>query len=275
MPGQVRIAGGLQDGVYNTISTSIADALTANHGVGTFVIPSGGSLDNQRRLRDAEVDLAPMQASAINGGHLCVVSPLFYEAVHVLVRDGSGIVRVEDLPGHRVAVGPKGSGSRLAAELVFDSLGFSPDDCPREVIAWADLQLDTAPDAAVVCIGKGSKMVSDLLESKRWRLVPITDGIQIALDHPTLQPMTIKSAEYPGGHLIPATGITTVGTTAFLAARVDAPSQMIDGVLDSLYRNESAADRFGNIALIPRQQVAEWQGLNFHPAARKFFAESE
>ena len=267
MPSRIRIAGGLDGGVYNTVSQSIAVGLSRRHDVNAEVIPSGGSLDNRRRLLESEVDLAPMQASAINGDELCVIAPLFYEAVHVLARADSKIFSVDDLKGHRVAVGPKGSGSRLAAELVFSSLKLTPQQCPREVIAWPDLRLDTAPDAAVVCIGRGSELVSDLLASQRWRLVPIDEAVSIALQHPTLRPMTVSASEYPGSAAIPVGGIETVGTTAFLAARHDAPKEMVLGVLQALYSSQ-----IDHVALIPRQQVAEWQGLAFHPAARKFFA---
>lgn len=267
MPTKIRVAGGLEGGVYNTVSDSIAKRLAERHDVDVEVIHTSGSVDNRRRLLESEVDMAPMQASAINGDELCVIAPLFYEAVHVLARADSTIYSVNDLKGHHVAVGPEGSGSRLAAELVFSSLEFTPQDCPRDVIAWPDLQLKTAPDAAIVCIGRGSALVSDLLSSQRWRLVPIDEAVAISLQHPTLSPMKVSASEYPSNSGIPAGGIATVGTTAFLAARHDAPKEMVLGVLNALYRTE-----FAHISLIPRKQVAEWQGLAFHPAAHQFFS---
>lgn len=270
MPRQVRIAGGLTGGVYNEVSSWLADALVEAHSVPTQVIPSNGSLDNRRRLLDREVDLAPMQASAIRGDVLCVVAPLFYEAVHVLARVDSGIDSIDQLAGHRIAVGPRGSGSRLAAELVFDSLGLSEFDAPREVTSWPRLGADDAPDVAVICIGRGSSLVSDLLASRKWKLLPIDQGVQIGEQHPTLLPMTIQADEYRGAEL-PVNGVPTVGTTAFLAARRDTPAELVTGILEALYRNPNL-----KLRLIPEHRASEWQDLlAFHPAARRYFDRNE
>ncbi len=173
MPKQVVIAGGLDGGVYNEVSKELARRLGLAHPVKSSFVPSSGSLDNRERLLAGKVDLAPMQATAISGDELCVVAPLFYEAIHVLARGDSSIASIDELRGHRVAVGPPGSGSRSAAELVFHSLGLTEELVRREVAAWPDLKKDTAPDAAVICIGRSSPIVSELLSSGNWKLVPI------------------------------------------------------------------------------------------------------
>lgn len=273
MPARVEIAGGLGGGVYNNVASVLADALRERHGVATEVVPSGGSVENRERLLAGEVDLAPLQASGIRGETICVVAPLFYEAVHVLVRRGSPIDTVDQLAGHEVAVGPPGSGSRVVAELILDSLSLTEAVTPRRAISWPELGSDDSPRVAVICIGKGSPLVSRLLSDGRWRLIPIRTGdeisprtgIQLALEHPTLRPMTIAASEYAGGEL-PDEGIDTVGTTAFLAARQDTPSELVIAALAALY---GEPDRI--VGLIPRVNAAEWQNLEFHPAARRFF----
>ncbi|TWU40690.1 serine/threonine-protein kinase [Novipirellula artificiosorum] len=266
IPATVAIAGGLEDGVYNEVSAKIAERLISRYHVTTAVTASNGSIDNRDRLLHHEVSLAPMQASAVNGDELCVVAPLFYEAVHVLARHDSEITSLTDLPGHRVAVGPVGSGSRATAEMLFDSLDLTPEVLPREVIPWRELASDDAPDAAVLCIGRGSPLLVGLLESNRWQLVPIPSAISISLQHPTLRPMTIESADYPHSNL-PAAGIATVGTTAFLAARHDTPADLVTAALEILYQPPELC-----VGLISRKQAAEWQGLALHRAARKFYA---
>ena len=267
MPKGIEIGGGMQDGVYNEFSVELASRLEAAYPVVAQIVPSNGSVDNRRRLLAGEVDLAPMEASVITSDELCVVAPLFYEAVHVLARRDSSIKSADDLRGHRVAVGPEGSGSRRTAELVFESLELSPDDVISEVIHWRNLSLPNAPDAAVVCIRRGSPLMTDLLKGGRWRLVPIPNAIEIALRHPTLRPMSIEQGLYPSG--LADGPVATVGTTAFLAARYDAPGELIQACLDALYQEPFP----GLISLISRDQAAEWQGLAFHPVARQYFSE--
>lgn len=277
MPSHVQLAGGLDGGMYTDVATALAQRLEKTHGVRASSTPSGGSLDNQHRLLSGEVHLAPMQASAIRGDTLSVVAPLYYETVHVLARDDSTVRSLSDLAGQAVAVGPRGGGSQLAAELVFQSLNLAPEVTPRREIAWSALSSPTemqggpagpeVPVAAVICIGRGSPLVSRWLASGRWRLVPIAGSISIALQHPTLRPMTIEPADYPAAGL-PAGGVPTVGTTAFLAARYDAPSELVTAALGALYDPPLPI-----AGLISREQAAEWQGLVLHPAARRYFAQ--
>lgn len=296
MPAVVRIAGGLESGVYEDFSRALSRRLAADSKVHADVLPSGGSLDNREQLLAGEVHLAPMQAGAMGNDKLCVVAPLFFEAVHVLVRDDLPITHIEQISGHPVAVGPAGSGSRLATEMVLHSLGLPPETTPRHVIAWPDLLAsspaprdatttgaDPLPQIAIICIGRRSRLVQSLLDGGssaeatvddsavaargRWRLLPIGPAIQISLQHPILRPMTIESEDYPAANL-PAEGIATVGTTAFLVTRWGAPDALVTAALEALY--QPPLDVPG---LIPRELAGEWQGqgLGFHPAARRYF----
>jgi TRAP transporter TAXI family solute receptor len=269
MPQRVYIAGGSDGGIYTEVSRKLAQRLRVNHEVKVIVTPTEGSIDNRERLITGEIHLAPMEASAISGDTLCVVAPLFYEAVHVMVRDDSNIKTMNDLQGHRVAVGPRGSGSRATTEYVFESLDFPAESIAPEEIAWPDLYRDDSPDAAIICIGYGSHLVSDLLVDGRWKLIPIPNCVPMALRHPTLRPMTIHQQDYPADS-IPAGGIDTVGTTAFLASRLDAPAALVEAALHAIYEEPVFV-----AGLISRDRAAEWQGLAFHPVARKFFLDRQ
>ncbi len=271
MPRQIEIAGGLEGGMYDELSRAIGERLTSSAGVQVEVIASGGSIDNHNRLVSGEVDLAPMQAVAMTSHDICVIAPLFYEAIHVLVSADSKIDSIAEIGGHRIAVGLDGSGSRLAAEMVLESLELSPVTSPRVAVAWPELSQATPaeakllPDVAVVCIGKSSRLAASMLNSGKWKLISLPTSVEIALQHPSLRPMTIAAKDYPECNL-PEQGIATVGMTAFLATRIDSPDSLVTATLTALYQSPKIAT-----ALIPRRQANEWQGLALHRAARKFF----
>jgi TRAP-type uncharacterized transport system substrate-binding protein len=208
-----------------------------------------------------------MQASAVTGTEIRVAAPLFYEAVHLLAREGSGVTTVDDLAGHEVAVGPEGSGSRLAAEFVFDSLGLPPEKLPRRVIPWPELTRVSGLEVTVVCVGRGSHLVAGLLADD-WRLLPLENAVEISLQHPTLRPMNIEASDFPS-FALPAAGIPTVGTTAYLAVHENTPDVLVRRTLEVLYQPPPLVR-----GMISRRNAAEWQGLSFHPAARTFFAET-
>ncbi|MEO1616895.1 MAG: TAXI family TRAP transporter solute-binding subunit, partial [Planctomycetota bacterium] len=235
------------------------------------VIPTGGSIDNKRKLAGRDVQLAPMQASAIRGNELCVVAPLFYESAHLLVRQSlltqlGQIGVLEMLAGRSIAVGPSSSGSRRAAEMILETLELTPEICPREIISWSDLDQADAPDIAIICVGQGSKLIERLLQ-QRWQLLAIPQSFTISAQHPTLRPVTISPEAYPGNE-IPSAGIATVGTMAFFAARRDAPSALVRATLDALYEPPPPF-----AGLLPRERAAEWQGLDFHPESRRYFTD--
>ena len=269
MPSQIMIAGGLDDGVYNEVSSKLGQRFEGSYPVSVTIESSNGSLDNRDRLLRGDVHIAPMQASAISGDDLCVVAPLFYEAVHLLAKFESSIRVPADLRGRRVAVGPIGSGSRATAEMVFDSLSLDGQATPRVVLPWRDISESESPSAALICIGRGSPLVARLLTSGNWRLISIPMPVQVSLQHPTLRPMTITAEDYPDA-VLPVEGIATVGTTAFLACRIDAPSELVESALRVLYQRPALFK-----GLIPRRQAAEWQGLALHRAARRFYVKQQ
>jgi TRAP transporter TAXI family solute receptor len=266
MPAQISLAGGLEGGVYGEFSEKLGQRLRRLAGVPVKVSPSDGSLDNRERLIDGSVHLAPLQASAVTASELSVAAPLFFEAVQVLVRDGAPIHSIEDLRGHRVAVGPRGSGSRQVAEYLFDSFSMDENSVERLVIAWPELDAHPDIDVAVICIGLRSRLVTGLL-ARGWKLLPVDNAIDVSLQHPTLNPMTITPADFPDAGL-PPEGIATVGSTAFLAVRADAPDTLVVAALEAIYEDPPLLP-----GMITSRNAAEWQGLVFHRAARQYFAQ--
>ncbi len=267
MPDYVRIAGGVPGGVYDEISGELALRISRSHGVDATVISSEGSLDNRQRLLAGDLELAPLQASTIRGENLRVVAPLFYEMVHVFVRRSAKIESIGGLRGRAVAVGPEGSGSRLAATLLFDSYGMGESDLNLVVSSWGDLDELDQVEGAIVCIGTGSQVVTNLLQSGQFQLLPIVEARRVSEDHPTLRPMHIPAAEYPPGS-VPEQGIDTVGMPAFLTARLDTPNVLVSAALTAIY-----ADPLLDTRLIPRRAAAEFQNMVLHPEARRFFAQ--
>lgn len=265
MPDYVRIAGGIEGGVYDEISGEIAYRIMRSSGVDATVISSNGSVDNRRMLLERDIDLAPMQSSTIRGENLCVVAPLFYEVVHVLARPDSGIQSVGDLKGHVVAVGPDGSGSRLAADLLFDSYHIMPEDVTKVVASWQDPESLAKVDAAILCIGVGSGLIKGMLQDGRFALLGIPESIRVSLEHPTLRPLQISADVYPDLNL-PPEGFQSVGMTAFLAARTDTPDVLVLSALDAIYAEPTLFP-----GMIPKRGAAEFQGMQLHPAARRYF----
>ena len=264
MPSVVQVASGEIGGVYDEVANHLSRTLSERSGVPVTVTPTMGSVENRMGLIRGDFHLAPMQATSVSGDSIRVVAPLFYEVLYVLSHRERGVEEVADIRGHTIAVGPPGSGSREAAELMFESLDMDESTLELRTPAWERLPGEDDIDVVILCMGRQSELVSGLLASGDWQLLAVPNSIEIALQHPTLRPMEIPAMELPKTDRDRG-GIATVGTTAFLACRVDAPEELVTQTLVALYAEPPTNN------LIPKSQAAEWQGLAFHPAARKFF----
>lgn len=152
----------------------------------------------------------------------------------------------------------------MAADMLFDSLGITDEDVQCEPFTLKQAQSDSTCQVAIVCVAKGSHGITDALVSD-FDLLPIDTSVDISLDHPTFRALFIKDADYPEAGLSEE-GLPTLGTTAFLAARTDAPNSLVRAALEALYSNTEAIPE-----MITRAHAAEWKGLALHPEARRFY----
>ncbi len=90
---------------YERIANAICSAFSTNHLSEATSLHTEGSLENIDRLLKRDVDLALLQANMVGSSSITVVAPLYYEAVHLVVRNGSGINSIADLKGKNVLIG--------------------------------------------------------------------------------------------------------------------------------------------------------------------------
>lgn len=265
MPNYVRIAGGVDDGLYNRLAEEIALRITRSHQVDATVIASEGSLTNRDKLLGGEVELAPLQGSTIRDESLGVIAPLYFEAIHALVRRDARIRSIGDLRGKRVAVGPEGSGSRMAVEMLFDAYGLDAENPERIHSPWSNLDELEGIDAIVLCIGTGSDLVERLLSGGEFDILSIAEAIDVAEKHPALRPLRIARNDYPD-HAIPNEGLATVGMPSFLTTPMDASNVLVRAALDAIYAEPKLSPN-----LIPKQIAREFESMQMHPEARRYF----
>lgn len=272
MPKTVRFASGLSGGSYDILARSICQALDNQSECQALVVGTVGSRENAERLESGDVDLALLQADAIGSPIISVVAPLYYEAVHVFVRRGVGINRLEQLRGRLVNIGQEKAGSRGIAEMVLESAGLTFDNIVVDNSDWHQLSLpqpekQTLADAAIVVSRLGSSDIANLLGGGNYELMAIGGTLELALMEPTVfHPLLMKPEHYPHSNL-PETGIATVATTAYLAATNETPAILVQTVLKHLFTPEMIAAT----GIVSAERAAHWKGLVWHPAAREFF----
>lgn len=232
MPSQISIAGGIPDGVYIEIANELKKRILANHGVECEVVSSEGSNDNVDMLQSGEVVLACVQEDARNSEGLKVVAPLYNEHVYVFVRQDLGIETIDQLQGKQVALGPNGSGSRKSAKSILNDFPHVKDTISDVRGPWDDLFTKTDAQAAIICIGEGSRLIARLEADRSWIKIPF-------------EPLRDD-------------------VTALLMAKNDAPWELVTATLEALYEDKPRPE------MISFDDAAD-QKLDFHDAAHSFF----
>lgn len=147
-----------------------------------------------------------------------------------------------------------------------DQLSSSESDSALGRNFEEDEEIDTNVDAAIIVSRLGSSDVIDILCEGEFELLGMRDTLQFALDEPQFRPFNITKLHYPDCPL-PQEGVATVAMTAFLAAKQDTPSILVQTVLKHLFAPETVA----TLGIVSAERAAHWSGLVWHPAARAFF----
>jgi hypothetical protein len=128
-PKTVTISAGPHDSSFLSFANQYKKILARN-GVRLNVLESDGSEQNLQRLLDPKqhVDVALVQGGLADGldtSSLMSLGSMFYVPVVVFYR-GTGVTRLSQLEGKRIAIGREGSGTRRLALKLLDANDIEP-----------------------------------------------------------------------------------------------------------------------------------------------------
>ncbi len=183
-PRNFTMSTGSTSGGYHAFGKQYA-ALIAKSGVKLELKPSAGSIENLARLNDpaSEVQVTLLQGGiAKSGGHPNLVSlgRLYLEPLWVFYRGNDTVDRLSQFKGHRIAVGPEGSGTR---PLALSMLKLNEID---ETVATLS---PLAGDAAVKALEAGD------IDAAFFVVAPEAPVVQGLLRNPTIKLMSFAQAE--------------------------------------------------------------------------------
>lgn len=267
MPRNVRFAAGVSGGSYDRIAQQLSGALSEETSCKADVVSTAGSNDNLELLLTGQVDMALLQADSVGSSTIAVIAPLYYEAVHIIVKADLGLKDFKELSGRRVAVGSEKAGSRGVTKLLLRHAGLASSEVELVDEGWQTMSLDKELDAAVVVSQLGDPELVKLLETGQFNLIGMSDAIEFALDEPIFHALDVYASVYPNCN-IGEYGIRTVATTAYLATRFETPDVLVQKTLERLYSPELAS----KTGILPLERAAHWQGLAWHQAALEFFS---
>jgi|APTNR8051073442_1049403.scaffolds.fasta_scaffold04330_3 hypothetical protein len=294
-PIAVTIATGPLGGLYHPVGGALCALLNEGrdtHGITCTVEITSGSVNNIKALRDGDAQLAIIQSdtqqAAFTGGDpftdsepfdtLRSVMALYVEQFTVVVGKKSDIETFADLRGHRVYIGPSGSGRRQTAEAVMAAYGFSPNDVidvadPKasdEAVALCNNEFD----AFIMTIGNPNATIKTATATCGARLVPL-DGAAIdaiVTETPVYVPSTIPAGMYPNV----TTDIQTLGLVATLVTTATERPELAYHVARAFFANADSLRQASAIftTLADKERVRAGLTAPMHDGAVDHFSET-
>ena len=282
---RVVIAAGPAGGEYSRFLASVIGHMSESSPI--TIAATAGSVENALMIERDEARAGLVQsdvaAAAVTGygifsgtgplGRLRAVASLFPEPVHVVVRAGSGIERLQDLKGRRVAIGSVASGTRQTALGVLAAAGIASDQVvgveePSPQAALDELSAGRI-DAVIAVVSAPWRQLEIEMHASRLTLLPLdpeTIALAVAEVHGLL-PLDIPARTYPGL----AVAVPTVAATALLVARDDVPDAVVSNTLDLLYTSAQSGGAGVKATRLSKERATSGITIPMHPAAERYF----
>jgi hypothetical protein len=282
---RLRFTTGTPGGRFHPLGQALARGFaTALPAIDLVVIDSAGSVANVQALQGNEADLGLAYADVTYMayvGRLGARQPPFADLrgitvlevapVHLVVGAGSGISDLADLPGHRVAVGPTGSGSALTAEIVLAALGPAAQAVRVESLPYNEAATRLASGAIDALFVTGTDPVEAVVSATRAgaRVLSLRGPQidQLRHDYPFFRSAIIRRGTYPG-HVEP---IYTIGVDNLLVCRRGLDESVVHDLTRQFFAELPSLAILGAIDL----EQAPATPIPLHEGAARYYRERE
>jgi hypothetical protein len=214
---RLAFSGGPEGGTFQYYANGIAIRLSNNiENVEVSNMASAGSLENLRRVNSGDADfgivysgdtylarIGKLTQDAKEYKNVKGMSYLYGAPAHLLVKADSGINKVEDLAGKRVAVGDPGSGAAASAQRFFTAAGLW-DKMKVEFIGYSKAASslgDNLIDAMWVFAGYPNSSIIQAAASNKIKLLDLVEAGEKSgffKEFPFYTPITIPANTYSG-----------------------------------------------------------------------------
>ena len=285
--GEITLGSGPVTGTYFAFGEALS-LYAKQRGTGVFNARSEGSVENASRLQAGLLDFGLVQSDVATLLHrglmgagfypyreLRAVASLWPEAVQLLTLEASGISTLEDLQGRRVAIGQRGSGSRINALLIGMAAELDNGQLPdiREIsLARGIAQLESGEvDALFLTEAIPARSIQALASRRgdlRYISMPPRLLEKLADRHFSYYPLTVPAKTYPGQ----TEPFSTIGLTAAIMTHSNVADARVEKMLELLLSGgDELARRYYRAAFISWETMQLGLAVPLHPAAQRFY----
>jgi TRAP transporter TAXI family solute receptor len=285
------ISSGGTGGVYYPLGGGLANILSANlNGYQATSEVTGGSIDNLKLISTDRSDIAFSMVDVawdahtgrdkFKDGKLAVrtLAVLYPNRTHAVTVEGTGIARMQDLKGKRVAVGSPGSASEVLALRVLEAYGLL-DGVTRERLSVAEsvnAMKDRKIDAFFWVGGLPTAAVSDLAATPGTAIRFLDHADVVGKLNETYGPMytetTIPKDTYQGM----TADNRNITVWNILAVPESMPEPLAHDIVKVLFEHKAELvavhKEAGHLDLA--NQTLKFSPVPFHPGALRYYREN-
>ena len=202
------------------------------------VFETRGSLQNARLLETGAVDLATTRSDLVFGNRAQLVAELYSDAFQLVVRRNSGIKRIADLIGRRIALPPEKSSAYESFWFVAAHYALEPKDIeayPGTEATTDWLLINGDVDALFRVRAPGDESIDKLIRQADAQVIAIPQASALKLKRPALESGVIPKGSYKGRPTVPEDNIMTVAVKRLLLARKELPDEAISKLTSILF----------------------------------------
>ena len=285
---QLSLATGSTGGTYYPMGGGIAKLTNKYYPDLQMTAEStGASFENIKLLNSGQVDFAIMETGiaylAYAGeemmeesyDNLRFVGSLWYNGMHLMVREGSGINSVEDLKGKAVAVGGPGSVGVFASQIWLKAYDMSFADVDERLIPYSEGAAgvrDGNINATFAAGGVPIAAAIDLSSSVDIKFLSLDPELEdkVKEEHPYYSVTVTPAGTYRGQD----EDIYGIGVKNALFASAETPEDVVYKITKLLYEHtDELAEVHKAGEQVNFEEALEGQAIPIHPGAEKYYKE--
>jgi TRAP transporter TAXI family solute receptor len=264
-PTTVTLATGFTGSSFEAFGRRYQEILARSH-VELVLRKTSGALENLKLLQDPDsgVEAALVTGGISNGKEVPGVLSLGLidnNPFWIFYMSKEPLERLSQLKGKRIAVGPQGSGTRVAAERILGKAGINSDTAT--LLPFGGSAAVDALKAGIVDVvwyngGPGASAVHELLQNPQVRLMdfPLTDAF-------TRSFADISRFDLPQGAIsiepaIPPNDVKLIGTNAKVLIRGDLHPEIVYLLLQAMKEVHAGKEIFQNAGEFPNGGDTEY-----------------
>jgi TRAP transporter TAXI family solute receptor len=266
-PRTVRLGSGQENSAYEEFGKKYAAALE-KHGVKVTMVPSAGSSENLRNLKEGKVDIAFVQSGSTNEEAaeregLSSLGSLFVEPLWLFLREEKGkppITTLTQLRGKKINYGPKGAGSPRLFRQVLELNGVEKGEVERFSLANTPATVELLEgriDGLVFTSAPEAPLIQMLLQTPGIKLFNFSQAEAYARKLPFLTHVTLPQGIVDLGRNLPAEDYNLIAPTATLVAREDLHPALVDLFVQAASGIHSGAGWFQQQGQFPSAKYSE------------------